>query len=124
MRTLVRNKKPFYSSFYMGLTNVYDEQGYLTGEKRKAYSEPRKRYGNISPSSGYAQVEQFGSNVSYDKVIILDINDDCDINENSVLCIDVEPTYKNGELVYDYVVTKVARSLNHISIACKKVDIE
>lgn len=123
MRTLERNKQTFYYSTYLGKEPV-SEDGYLTGETRKKYSEPIKLKGNISPASGSAQVEQFGSNLNYDKVIVLDNYSNCTIDENTVLCVEKEPTYIDDELVYDYVVTEVAKSLNSISIAISKVKVD
>lgn len=42
---------------------------------------------NISPAAGYAQIQQFGQFISYDKVIITD-DMTCPIDENAVLFID------------------------------------
>ena len=123
MRTLERNKQTFYYATYLGKKPL-SEDGYMTGESVKTYSEPIKCLGNISPAKGSSQVEQFGTNVSYDKVIVLDNYADCTIDENSVLCVEKEPTYKDEQLVYDYVVTKVAKSLNSISIAITKVKVD
>lgn len=39
---------------------------------------------NISPAAGYAQIQQFGQFISYDKVIITD-DMTCPIDENAVL---------------------------------------
>ncbi len=123
MRTLERNKQTFYYATYLGKKPL-SEEGCLTGESIKVYSEPIKCQGNISPATGYSQVEQFGNNLKYDKVIVLDNYANCDIDENSVLCVEKEPTYEDEQLIYDYVVTKVGKSLNHISIAITKVIVE
>lgn len=122
MRTMLRNKQSFYYAKYLGKKHL-EEEGYDTGESIKVYSEAIKMQGNISPATGSSQVEQFGNNLSYDKVIVLDNYANCDIDENSVLCVEVEPSYIGEELVYDYVVTKVAKSLNSISIAISKAEV-
>lgn len=66
---------------------------------------------------------QFGNSLLYDKVIITD-ELDCPVDEHSVLCIDSPPSYDtNGNLIFDYIVTKVARSLNTVSFAISKVKV-
>ena len=61
------------------------------------------------------------SRENYDKVIVTD-DMDCPIDENSVLFVDREPeTSLDGDLLYDYVVRRVSKSLNYISIAISKV---
>ena len=137
MRTLLRNKRTFYYCLYKGEEIVRDAEGYESGEKILTYDEAVEMKANISPATGNAQIEQFGSFVSYDKVIV---TDDLSvlIDENSVLFVDKEPEYKEvvigtdedtGEDIivnvplYDYIVKRVAKSLNSVSIAISKVDI-
>lgn len=145
MRTLNRNKRPFWFCLYDEEINVIDEYGNETGEKIVKYGTPTKMLANISPASGYAQTEQFGNLDNYDKVIVTDWMD-CPIDENTVLFIDKAVEY--GEAVtidyqesqtlygsntatpvtvdvplYDYVVRRVAKSLNSVSIAIRKVDV-
>ena len=48
----------------------------------------------------------------------------CPIDENTVLFIDKEPGYtEDGTPLYDYIVKRVARSLNSISYAVSKVSV-
>lgn len=48
----------------------------------------------------------------------------CPIDETSILFVDVTPTKNaNNDYVYDYIVKKVARSLNSVSIAISKVKV-
>ena len=61
----------------------------------------------------------FGGLENYDKVIVTDWMD-CPINEQTVLWIDKTPN--DGE--HDYIVRRVARSLNSISIAVSKVKVD
>ena len=78
---------------------------------------------NISPATGVSQVEQFGKELKYDKVIVLD-DITCPIDENSVLFVDKQPEKDDdGNLLFDYIVKKVARSLNSVSIAISKVEV-
>ena len=121
MRALKRNQRSFYYARYEGKTENIDENGYTTGTYTVNYSKPIECYGNISASSGSVQNEQFGNHLQYDKVIVLD-NVNVPIDENSVLWVDKSVEYdKNGNPVFDYVVKKVARSLNSVSFAISKV---
>ena len=121
MRTLERNKTSFYYALYLGKEENVDADGNLTGTYTVMYSNPVECKGNISASSGYVQVEQFGNDLQYDKVIVLD-DVNIPIDENSVLWVDKSVEYdKNGNPVFDYVVKKVARSLNSVSFAISKV---
>ena len=101
--------------------NVSDD-GYETGQMSVKYKDAVKMLANISPASGAAQVEQFGQFVSYDKVIVTD-DMSCPISEDTVLFVDKEPEYAGEKPLYDYVVKRVAKSLNSISIAISKVNV-
>lgn len=124
---------------------VIDEHGNETGEIIPHYEEAQSYFANISPATGQAQTEQFGNLDSYDKVIVTR-DMECPIDEHSVLFIEKEPEYTtvathevvegnalyaDDEIVevvysqpkYDYIVKRVARSLNSISIAIRKVDV-
>lgn len=121
MRCLERNKTEFYYSLLQGKEPLKDENGYDTGEYTLVYTLPIKMRASVSSSKGEVQVEQFGNALDYDKVIITD-DIACPLDEHSVLCIDCMPDYDNeGNLIYDYIVKKVARSINSISYAVRKV---
>lgn len=121
MRALRRNKQLIYFALFNGKEPVTDENGYQTGEYKLIYSDFTPLYVNVSAGKGEAQNELFGTNLNYDKVIVTcDLN--CPINENSVLCIDCEPD--SSTQTYDYIVKKVLRSINSISIAISKVDVK
>ena len=121
MRTLERNKTSFYYALYLGKEENIDADGNATGTYTILYSNPVECRGNISTSKGSVQVEQFGNDLQYDKVIVLD-DVSIPIDENSVLWVDKEVEHdKYGNPVFDYVVKKVAKSLNSISFAISKV---
>lgn len=123
MRCLERNKRPFYYALYKETQSVVDENGNETAQTRIVYGEPVKMRANVSAATGEAQMEQFGNMVTYDRVIISD-DMNCPIDEDSVLCVDREPAYNSeGDLIYDYVVKRVARSLNTVSYAISRVEI-
>lgn len=123
MKTMERNKTPFWYLLYDKKVPVIDDDGNETGDYRVIYKEAVQRKENISAATGSAQVEQFGNFISYDKVIVTD-DLSCPIDENSVLFIDKEPEYDpDGNPLYDYIVKRVAKSLNSISYAVSKVNV-
>ena len=125
MRCMTRNKTPFYYALYTGQTEILDENENATGQYSVTYDNPVKMLGNVSAAQGEMQSRQFGDSESYDKVIVLDAID-TPIDEYSVLWVDTLPhTNADGstETPYDYVVKKVARSLNSVSLAISKVSV-
>jgi len=146
VRTTNRNKRLCYFCLYDGKRPLLDENGKDTGEKILLYKPQKKLWANISPATGVSGTEQFGNLESYDKVIVTnDIS--CPIDENSVLFIDKAPeytrvlTWENTESdtllgddtltpvyvdvpVPDYIVRRVAKSLNSVSIAVRKVTLK
>ena len=125
MRALVRNKSKFYYASYIGETETIDEHGNATGEYEVSYSKPLKILGNVSAAQGEMQSRQFGESESYDKVIVL--NDrNAPIDEHSILWVDTLPHLNEDgstDTPHDYVVRRVARSLNGVAIAIGKVDV-
>jgi len=100
-----------------------DEWGNETGEYTVAYLDPVQCKANISPARGEAQVAQFGDLDSYDKVIVT-ADMTCPIDENSILYIGIEPVETDGVWsAHNYTVRRVAKSLNQIAIAIRKVDV-
>mgnify|MGYP000755020998 FL=1 len=123
MRVMERNKSVYWYLLYDRKEPVKDEEGHETGDTRVVYKEAVKRRDNVSAATGSAQVEQFGNFISYDKVIVTD-DLTCPIDENTVLFIDKSPEYNDdGNPLYDYIVKRVARSLNSISYAVSKVTV-
>lgn len=121
MLLMRRNKKLFYYALYKGKEAVMDEYGNQTGEYKIIYSDPVLESGNISPGSGDAQNEVFGTEVQYSRVIALD-NINCPIDENSIIFVNVTPKLnKDGEYNNNYVVKAIAPSLNSLLIAIEKI---
>lgn len=123
MKCLHRNKRKFFYALFREKIAIKDEFGNDNGEYKVVYDSPVEMSANVSAATGEAQVEQFGNSLLYDKVIITD-DTNCPIDEHSVLCIDTSPSYdKDGNLIYDYIVKKVAKSLNTVSFAVSKVEV-
>ena len=134
MRCMSRNKVSFFYALYERKEAVEDDYGNKTGEFEIFYGNPLEYSANISAAKGETQTRQFGENEVYDKVIVAD-NAAPPIDEYSILWIDIMPqldengalaTDESGKVItpYDYIVTKVARSLNSVSIAVSKVKVQ
>ena len=133
MRCLNRNKRSFYYALFIEKRPIMDEYGNETSENEIVYGKPVSCKGNISAARGETATRQFGEDEGYDRVIVLD-KPDTQIDEYAVLWVDSTPslteegeltTDENGEVVtpWDYIVKKVARSLNSVSIAISKVNV-
>lgn len=126
MRCMTRNQSKFYYASYIGEIEISDEFGNGTGEYALNYENPLKIFGNISTAQGEMQSRQFGESESYDKVIVLG-DRNTPINEYSILWVDTLPHLNpdgSTDTPHDYVVKKVARSLNGVAIAISKVDVK
>ena len=128
-----RNKVKFFYSLYEGREPITDEYGNVTGEYDVKHGNPTEGYANISAAKGETQTRQFGESETYDKVIVMD-NEAPPIDEYSVLWVDTVPQLnEDGSLTvdeegnvltpHDYIVKKVAKSLNNVSIAISKVNV-
>ena len=124
MKTLERNKQTFYYATYNGETELMDGNLH-TFDYAPSYSAWTEFRANISPARGESSADVFGADVGYDRVIVTD-DLSCPIDEHTVLAIDIAPNARETTAVlpiYDYVVTKKAKSLNFIQYAVKKVDV-
>lgn len=123
MKTLARNMRQFQYCLYQGKTADTDANGNETGEYTISYSAVKTAYGNISPATGQSVTEQFGNLDNYDKVIVVE-DPNTEIDEDTVLFVDkAYETDSSGNPLYDYIVRRIARSLNHASIAISKVKV-
>lgn len=122
---LKRNKSAFWFATYVGKVENIDSDGHYTGDDHIEYSEPIKATANISEATGYSDIQTFGADLKYDKVIVFTNNNPANaIDEYSALWVDVEP-YKDKVLQpHDYYVSKIARSHDkrEISIAIRRVN--
>lgn len=139
MRSLKRNKQKMYYSTYSNSIPVYerDENGEIifinvggellsveTGETETGYSLPVEFKANISSSKGDASQELFGINLDYTKTIsTTDMS--LPISETSRIWLETVPRFNDDGTVdidsADYSVAQVARSLNSIMYAVKKL---
>lgn len=121
-----RNKKQIYFGIYMSEAEIIDEYGNFTGQYKVLHSAPIPMRANVSPAKGAASVEMFGTDEGYSKTIVTD-DMNCLIDEQSILWVDRMPQFNEegfNIIPHDYVVVRVARSLNSIAYAIKKVDVK
>lgn len=140
MRTLAINKQPMWYALLESKTEVLDEYGNHTGVFDIKYSAPVYYPVNMSPSRGVAGLEQFGINANYDRTFVTtDMN--CPIKEDSVIWYGKNPydgtsgavvghAVAGGAVVgtrktspHNYVIHRVANSINGIAIAIRGVDV-
>lgn len=133
MRMMERNKSRFFYALYKEKVQKTDEYGNVTGEYEIIRDNPVEFFANISAAKGETSTRQFGDSETYDKVIVMD-KDAPPIDEYTVLWVDKTPqlnedgslaTSDEGEIItpHDYIVKKVAKSLNSVSIAINKVTV-
>lgn len=126
MRCMRRNQTQVYYALMNGRNELRDESGYFTGEEQISYGNPISLKANVSAAMGETNTRQFGEQEAYDKVLVVD-DALCPIDEYAVLWVDTMPIIKKDKSTdtpHDYVVTKVARSLNVASYAIAKVKVQ
>ena len=125
MRGLTRNKRRFYYATLTAEVQHTDEWGNLTSEYDPHYSAPIEAWGNISPARNADNVSMFGMDLNYDKQLVM-CPANVPIDEYCVLWVDTMPVLAvdgSTETPFDYVVRRVARSINSVTIALSKVDV-
>lgn len=123
LKHLRRNLETFYYCTVASTERTVNANGQLTGGEHIVYNEPVMAKGVISANQGTAQIEQFGNNLVYSKVISI-----CDtslpIDETTGLFIEKSPLFNDsGTPLYNYVVKAVAKTKNITSYAVDKVSI-
>ena len=121
---LAVNKQTFWYALFDHEETVTDIYGNEIGS-RPVYSNPVKYRANISASRGTADNDLFGINAVYSKTIN-PLPLDFPMNEASILWVDKQPEINDDGSTntgHDYVVTQVAKSLNHKAYAILRVDV-
>lgn len=125
MRSMTRNRRIFYCASLEGVSMSQDADGNYV-EEQYTYSNPVKHEGVFSVASGEAVTQLFGANEIYDKIITLNLGEDY-LAVGSVLWVDTMPVIDEvtgkTDTPYDYVVVRIANSLNFINIAIRKVNV-
>lgn len=124
MRSLRRNEKRFWYANYTGNEEILSD-GKRTGQYKVKYGNPVEARANVSAARGALDDEHFGINADYDRTITT-CDKSLNLAESSGLWIEKTPEIAaDGSTAtpWDYVVVKIARSLNSTTIAIKKVSV-
>lgn len=116
MRTLEKNKRPFYYSLKIGKQEIIDEYGNNTGEYEFVYADPIQLFGNFNRAVLSENQNIFGYMGDIDLTIILD-DMSVPIDEFTKLWINQLDTSEKN----DYEVKFINKSLNVVTIGVKKV---
>lgn len=116
MKCMEINKRDFWYANYSGKEELIVD-GKKTSQYTVRYSAPIKARAVISSARGSANDELFGISAEYDRTIVTD-DTGIDISESSVLWLD---GVGSAEVPWDHIVTGIARSLNFVTIAVKRV---
>lgn len=136
MRTQNRNKTFIWYANFVGKIPVQAKDEYgnpitdeygnpiQTGESETIHTDPVRMMANVSPARGESNARMFGESEDYDKVIVF--AGTSPVSETSILWIDnlVDkeiPQVDGVNVPHNYIVQKVAESLNSTSLAVKKV---
>ena len=138
MRSLKKNQQKLWYSTYADQIIIYDRDSdsniiydEIDGERfpriiaeRAGYNNPVSFYANISAAKGTSDSEVFGVSLDYTKTIST-----CDmtlpLSETSLIWYETEPKYNADGTIdsssADYAVVAIARSLNNVVYAIKKL---
>lgn len=122
MRCCLRNKRVFKAMNYVGEVSQKVD-GLLTGETIKVYTEPYIIKANISSATGIINAKYFGNDIAYNLVIAMDIDyfNSLKINNETIFFIDKNVEYDDTTPLYDYKVSRIAKTINQVLIAVKSV---
>ena len=138
MRSLKKNQQKLWYSTSSGQISIYDRDNdgeiifdEIEGEKnprikseQAGYNSPVSFYANISAAKGTSDSEVFGVSLDYTKTISTS-DMTLPISETSLIWFETEPTYNEDGTVdsssADYSVVAVAKSLNNVVYAIKKL---
>lgn len=118
MKCMERNKRLVYYASFDNEVPIYDDEGHDTGETTSGYTPPVALRINVSPNSGESATRLFGEVLDYDRTLVTS-QMDLPIDEQCVFWIDETDTSKP----HDYIVKRIAKGLDSILIAVKKVNV-
>ena len=115
MRNLQRNMRLLYYAPMLGTEPILDEYGNDTLEVRTIYGSPIELRCNVSANVGQEAVEVFGAKTEYSRTISF-AGRSCPLSEGCKIWFGVPVTDS-----HNYVVVKVADSINGFLIALREV---
>lgn len=117
MQSLGINQQQIYYAMYSSSVDATTSGGLKTGGKEKTYHSAVSMWANVSPQRGSADFEPFGTALDYDRTMVT-TDMDCPIDEQSILWVD---RTAQASVPHNYIVRKVAKSINSITYAIKEV---
>jgi len=118
MRTLEINKQPMWYALCTGKSEIIDDNGLNTGCFEITYGKPVYYPVNMSESRNITQFDAFGVTSGYDRTFVT-TDMSCPIKEDSIIWFGADPNTQP----HNYVVHRIANSLNSITIAIREVDL-
>lgn len=117
MRDVRRNKQTIWYALRTGSTENLDEYGNKTGTYTEVYGEPVMYKVNVSPNKGTIDLERFGLDSKYTRVLTTtDLR--CPIAMDSILWIGADPETEP----YNFVVERISPALNQLVILVREVN--
>lgn len=127
---MAREKREVWFAHYSGRSQVEDEDGRLTGAWKLSYGKPFLIRMTLSPESGNAFADGFGTGLDYDRTAIAH-ETSTGIDEDCLVWLSGPPeTDSSGhvatdgsgepETPFDYTVKKVAESVGITNVALKR----
>ena len=110
MRSLRRNQKTIGYALYKGRQDIFDENGFMTGEKGPSYGKTKAVKATISNVGGRISNTAYGKFDDYDITIVID-DTKIPFDEKSIFWIDVPLS-----TAHDYEVTKINRTFDFTRI--------
>lgn len=123
LKDLKQNQVPFYYQNPGKVTDILDEDGYMTGEYDIEGGDIVKEYARISPNTADYVNAPFGKDLVYDKMIAT--VKDLPITEQTKLFIDVVPEFHfdgSTNTKPDYEVVRVAKDLHEHVWAIRRIE--
>ena len=118
MRNQTANQRTLYFANHLGIADVFDENGFRTGETADTWTTPEKIRLNISTAKGELENEAFGGFIDYSRTLFT-TNMDCPIKVGSRIWISKDPAKGDP---HNYIVVRKADSKNALRYAIKEVD--
>lgn len=117
MRALERNRTAFAYAKYLRSEDLRDADGNRTGAAKQVFGAPVEAKANISAGRGEADFAVFGMMTQYDRTICW-CGDGIDLAEGDAVWIGIATN-----LPHNYIVVRVAQSLNSTLAAVSEVNL-
>lgn len=116
MRTTHRDRRTIGYALYLGVTDVVESEGNLTGEQTVSYEAPVTARMNVSGGRGRAEIELFGVDNPFTRTVV---------TEDLTTPFDTDTIWWFGVPTtepHNYRCTGVSRTINQVVIALAEID--